>query len=142
MVTLAVAALGTITPAAENAISLVAVLIGAIAGIVCYDEMFWRMKSGMDECLDAKAVYWVGGFIGTIFAGIFEITTFCNYSGPLKENVHYFTANIFGVMVWTLYAFVVTCVIVTAFVKTLGAQSKRRIRRRRRRRRRRRICRP
>jgi Amt family ammonium transporter len=74
MVTGAVAGLGTITPAAGFITPMTAILIGAIAGIICYKAMLWRIKSGMDESLDAWAVHWVGGFFGTICAGIFATT--------------------------------------------------------------------
>jgi Amt family ammonium transporter len=120
MVTGAVAGLGTITPAAGYVTPMVAVLIGAIAGIVCYKAMLWRIKSGMDESLDAWAVHGVGGFMGTIFAGIFATTAVCTYSGLLEGNVHQFTANIIGAVVVTIYAFVVTYVIATAIDKTIG----------------------
>ena len=120
MVTGAVAGLGTITPAAGYVTPLVAVLIGAIAGIVCYKAMLLRIKSGMDESLDAWAVHGVGGFMGTIFAGIFATTAVCSYSGLLEGNVHQFTANVFGAVVVTIYVFVVTCVIAIAVDKTMG----------------------
>ena len=120
MVTGAVAGLGTITPAAGYVTPLVAVLIGAIAGIVCYKAMLWRIKSGMDESLDAWAVHGVGGFMGTIFAGVFATTAVCSYSGLLEGNVHQFTANVIGAVVVTVYAFVVTCIIAIAIDKTIG----------------------
>jgi Amt family ammonium transporter len=120
MVTGAVAGLGTITPAAGYVTPMVAVLIGAIAGIVCYKAMLWRIKSGMDESLDAWAVHGVGGFMGTIFAGIFATTAVCSYSGLLEGNFHQFTANVIGAVVVTIYAFVVTCIIAIAVDKTMG----------------------
>jgi len=120
MVTGAVAGLGTITPAAGYVTPLTAVLIGAIAGIVCYKAMLWRIKSGMDESLDAWAVHGVGGFMGTIFAGIFATTAVCSYSGLLEGNVHQFTANMIGAVVVTLYAFIVTYVIAIAIDRTIG----------------------
>lgn len=120
MVTGAVAGLGTITPAAGYVTPMVAVLIGAIAGIICYKAMLWRIKSGMDESLDAWAVHGVGGFMGTIFAGIFATTAVCSYSGLLEGNVPQFTANVIGAVVVTIYAFVVTCVIAIAVDKTMG----------------------
>jgi len=120
MVTGAVAGLGTITPAAGFVTPLVGLLIGAIAGILCYKAMLWRIKSGMDESLDAWAVHGVGGFFGTICAGIFATTAVCSYSGLLEGNVHQFTANIIGAVVVTIYAFVVTYAIALIIDKMLG----------------------
>lgn len=120
MVTGAVAGLGTITPAAGYVTPLAAVLIGAIAGVVCYKAMLWRIKSGMDESLDAWAVHGVGGFMGTIFAGVFATTAVCNYSGLLEGNVHQFLANVTGAVVVTIYAFVLTYIIAYAIDRFFG----------------------
>ena len=120
MVTGAVAGLGTITPAAGYVTPLVALLIGAIAGVLCYKAMLWRIKSGMDESLDAWAVHGVGGFFGTICAGIFATTAVCSYSGLLEGNVHQFTANVIGAVVVTIYAFVATYILATVINKTMG----------------------
>jgi len=120
MVTGAVAGLGTITPAAGYVTPMVALLIGAIAGVVCYKAMLWRIKSGMDESLDAWAVHGVGGFMGTIFAGIFATTAVCSYSGLLEGNVHTFTANVIGAVSVTIFTFIATYIIAFAIDKTMG----------------------
>jgi ammonium transporter, Amt family len=120
MVTGAVAGLGTITPAAGYVTPMVALFIGAIAGIVCYKAMLWRIGSGMDESLDAWAVHGVGGFMGTIFAGIFATTAVCSYSGLLEGNVHQFTANVIGAVVVMVFTVVVTYAIAYAIDKTIG----------------------
>ena len=120
MVTGAVAGLGTITPAAGYVTPMVAILIGAIAGIVCYKAMLWRIKSGMDESLDAWAVHGVGGFMGTVFAGIFATTAVCSYSGLLEGNVQQFTANVIGAVVVTIFAFAMTYILAVIIDKTLG----------------------
>jgi Amt family ammonium transporter len=120
MVTGAVAGLGTITPAAGYVTPLMAVLIGAVAGILCYKAMLWRIKSGMDESLDAWAVHGVGGFFGTICAGIFATTAVCSYSGLLEGNIHQFTANVIGAVVVTVYAFVVTYILAIGIDRTIG----------------------
>jgi ammonium transporter, Amt family len=120
MVTGAIAGLGTITPAAGYVTPMVAILIGAIAGIVCFHAMLWRIKSGMDESLDAWAVHGVGGFMGTVFAGIFATTAVCSYSGLLEGNVRQFTANVIGAVVVTIFAFVMTYAIAYSIDKTIG----------------------
>ena len=120
MVTGAVAGLGTITPAAGYVTPLVGILIGAIAGVVCYCAMLWRIKSGMDESLDAWAVHGVGGFMGTVFTGVFATTAVCSYSGLLEGNVHQFTANVIGAVSVVLFTFVVTYILAVVIDKTLG----------------------
>jgi Amt family ammonium transporter len=120
MVTGAVAGLATITPAAGYVTPMVGLLIGAIAGAVCYTAMLWRIKSGMDESLDAWAVHGVGGFIGVIFAGIFATTAVCSYSGLLEGNVHQFTANVIGAVFVMIFSFVVTYALAMLIDKTMG----------------------
>ena len=120
MVTGAVAGLGTITPAAGYVTPMTAILIGAIAGAVCYKVMVWRIKSDWDESLDAWAVHGIGGFLGTVCAGIFATTAVCSYSGLLEGNVNQFTANVIGAVVVTIYAFVVTYILAVIVDKTLG----------------------
>jgi Amt family ammonium transporter len=120
MVTGAVAGLGTITPAAGYVTPMTAILIGAIAGAVCYKVLMWRIKSDWDESLDAWAIHGVGGVMGTIFTGIFATTAVCSYSGLLEGNVHQFTANLVGAVVVMVYAFVVTYVLAIIVDKTMG----------------------
>ena len=120
MVTGAVAGLGTITPAAGYVTPMTAILIGAVAGAVCYKVMVWRIKSDWDESLDAWAVHGIGGFLGTVCAGIFATTAVCNYSGLLEGNVHQFTANLIGAVAVTIYTFVVTYLLALLVDKTLG----------------------
>jgi ammonium transporter, Amt family len=120
MVTGAVAGLGTITPMAGYVTPLVAILVGAIAGILCYKVMLWRIKSDWDESLDAWAVHGIGGIFGTICTGIFATTAVCSYSGLLEGNVHQFTANVIGAFAVTIYAFVVTYALALIIERTLG----------------------
>jgi Amt family ammonium transporter len=120
MVTGAIAGLGTITPAAGYVTPMTAILIGAVAGAVCYTVMIWRIKSNWDESLDAWAVHGIGGVLGTICAGIFATTAVCSYSGLLEGNVHQFTANVIGAVAVTIYAFVATYILALLVDKTMG----------------------
>jgi Amt family ammonium transporter len=120
MVTGAVAGLGTITPAAGYVTPMTAILIGAVAGAVCYKVMVWRIKSDWDESLDAWAVHGIGGFLGTVCAGIFATTAVCSYSGLLEGNVHQFTANLIGAVIVTIYAFAVTYALAVIVDRLLG----------------------
>lgn len=120
MVSGAVAGLGAITPAAGYVTPLTAILIGAVAGILCYHAMLWRIRKEMDESLDAWAVHGVGGFWGTVAAGIFAVASVNGVSGLIEGNVHQFTANVVGAVVVTIYAFVVTYVIAKAIDMTIG----------------------
>ena len=68
----AVAGLVAITPAAGFVGPMPALVIGAIAGIVCY-LMVTKVKSifGYDDALDAFGVHGAGGTIGALLTGVF-----------------------------------------------------------------------
>src|SRR5579859_4260889 len=68
----AVAGLVAITPAAGFVGPMSALVIGFIAGIVCY-LMVTKVKSvfGYDDALDAFGVHGAGGTIGAILTGVF-----------------------------------------------------------------------
>ncbi len=68
----AVAGLVAITPAAGFVTPMSALVIGLIAGVVCY-AMVAKVKTifGYDDSLDAFGVHGAGGTIGAILTGIF-----------------------------------------------------------------------
>src|SRR5207248_5988953 len=68
----AVAGLVAITPAAGFVAPIPALIIGFIAGLVCY-LMVTKIKSifGYDDSLDAFGVHGAGGTIGALLTGIF-----------------------------------------------------------------------
>ncbi len=68
----AVAGLGTITPASGYVLPWHGVVIGAIAGGVCYwCCTFLKYRFKYDDSLDVFGVHGVGGIMGTLMAGVF-----------------------------------------------------------------------
>jgi Amt family ammonium transporter len=72
MISGAVAGLGTITPASGYVLPWHGVVIGVIAGGVC----FWactklKQRLGYDDSLDVFGVHGIGGFTGTLLTGVF-----------------------------------------------------------------------
>lgn len=68
----AVAGLVAITPAAGFVAPMPALVIGLIAGVLCY-AMVTRVKAilGYDDALDAFGVHGAGGTIGALLTGVF-----------------------------------------------------------------------
>ena len=63
----AVAGLGTITPAAGFVEPWAAMVIGLMAGAVCYwASVILKTRLGYDDSLDVFGVHGVGGILGTI----------------------------------------------------------------------------
>jgi len=72
VVTGVVAGLGTITPASGFVGPLGAVVIGLVAGTVCfYATQFLKRKLQIDDSLDVSPVHGVGGVIGSLLTGVF-----------------------------------------------------------------------
>jgi Amt family ammonium transporter len=67
----AVAGLVAITPCAGFVGGLAPLVIGALAGAICYLAIQLKYKFGYDDSLDVVAVHLVGGLLGSILLGLF-----------------------------------------------------------------------
>ena len=77
-----VAGLGTITPASGFVGPAGALVIGILAGIVCFNAtMFIKRVLKIDDSLDVFPVHGVGGALGTLLAGVFASTGLGLFSG-------------------------------------------------------------
>jgi len=80
-----VAGLVAITPASGFVTPLPALLIGFLAGIVCYFMVaIVKQKLGYDDSLDAFGVHGCGGTLGALLTGVFATTAVNQgFSAPL-----------------------------------------------------------
>ncbi|WOO41984.1 ammonium transporter [Rubellicoccus peritrichatus] len=77
IVTGMVAGLATITPASGNVGPLGALIIGFLAGLVCYFACgIVKNKLRIDDTLDVFAVHGVGGIMGTILVAVLGVEMF------------------------------------------------------------------
>lgn len=82
-----VAGLGTITPASGFVGPAGALVIGFIAGIVCFNAVILiKLKWKIDDSLDVFPVHGVGGIIGTLMAAVFASTEIGIFSGQGFAN--------------------------------------------------------
>ncbi|RTZ72758.1 MAG: ammonia channel protein [Gammaproteobacteria bacterium] len=82
LVTGMVAGLGTITPASGFVGPGGALVIGLLAGGICFSAtMFLKRVLRIDDSLDVFPVHGVGGMLGTLMAGIFSATSLGVFSG-------------------------------------------------------------
>ena len=119
----AVAGLVAITPCAGFVGGFAPVIIGLIAGVVCYFALSLKTKFNFDDSLDVIAVHLVGGILGAVLLGFFADT---------KVNALGFDGLLFGggaeLLIDQLvalgstivFSFVVTWVIAKAIDKTIG----------------------
>ena len=87
MISGAVAGLGTITPASGYVLPWHGLVIGAIAGGVCYVFCtIIKQRFKYDDSLDVFGVHGVGGLLGTLLAGVFA-TASLSVSPETPEGV-------------------------------------------------------
>jgi Amt family ammonium transporter len=110
MISGAVAGLGTITPASGFVLPWQAVLIGALAGAVCYfASTTVKARLGYDDSLDVFGVHGVGGVLGTLMAGVFATAPVSasgadpGVSGLWQGNVRQFAVQVVGVLVTVVW---------------------------------------
>jgi Amt family ammonium transporter len=120
MVSGAIAGMVAITPAAGFVTPMVSILIGAVAGLICYAAMLFRIRKGLDESLDAWAIHGMGGLWGTIATGAFAAMAICGISGLFEGNIRQFMINGFAALVALVFSFVVTYIIAYIIDRTMG----------------------
>jgi Amt family ammonium transporter len=110
-ITGAVAGLVAITPGSGFVTPMAALVIGFIAGLVCYWAVaVLKAKLGYDDSLDAFGVHGVGGTLGAILTGVFANSTVQDVfdGGPvglLEGNAGQAVNNVLGALLtWVLAA--------------------------------------
>jgi len=120
MVSGAIAGMVAITPAAGFVTPLTAILIGAVAGVLSFAMMLWRLRRQLDESLDAWAIHGMSGLWGTLATGLFAAAAVAGFSGLFEGNVHQMVANTIGAFAALVYAFVVTYVVAWVIDRSMG----------------------
>ncbi|WP_171228210.1 ammonium transporter [Ruegeria sp. HKCCA4008] len=99
LVTGTIAGLASITPASGFVGPVQALIIGAVAGVLCQEAVsIVRNKLNIDDTLDVFAVHGVGGIFGTLMIALFGLGTWTAQLGGLIV-VGAFTAVVTFVLV-------------------------------------------
>jgi ammonium transporter, Amt family len=117
-----VAGLVAITPAAGFVAPWAAIVIGAVASIVCYVAVQAKYKYGYDDSLDAFGVHGVGGLTGAILTGIFAQKSLndAGNDGLLFGNAKQLGVQLLACAASGIYAVVVTFILLKAIDKLMG----------------------
>jgi Amt family ammonium transporter len=110
----AVAGLVAITPASGFVGPTPAVVIGLVAGVLCFVAAT-SLKSalGYDDSLDAFGVHCIGGIIGALLTGVFASKEISGADGSVLTQL-------WGVGTTLIYGFVVSFIILKAIDMTMG----------------------
>ena len=107
LVTGTIAGLASITPASGFVGPVEALIIGAIAGILCQEAVLLiRNRLKIDDTLDVFAVHGVGGIFGTIMIAVFGKGTWIAQLGSL--------------VIVGIFTFIVTVVLVKLMATIIG----------------------
>ena len=118
MISGAVAGLGTITPASGFVAPWHGVVIGVIAGTVCFWACTWlKQRFKYDDSLDVFGVHGIGGLTGTLLAGVFAVNAIGGTSGLLEGNPQQVLIQLYGIGVTLAWSAGVTFVL----LKLVGA---------------------
>ncbi len=120
MITGMIAGLATITPASGFVGPMGAIILGILAGSICYYCVgFVKFKLQIDDSLDVFAVHGVGGILGTLLAGILA-TDFFGGLGLEKSALEQTMIQVIGILSVALLSFVGTVIIVKIIKITTG----------------------
>ena len=107
LLTGAVAGLATITPCAGYVTPTSAVIIGILAGAICYFAVNLKNRLKWDDALDVWGVHGVGGALGIVLLGIMadKAVNAAGADGLLNGNSGFFTTQLMTVVASSIYAF-------------------------------------
>ena len=111
-----VAGLVAITPACAAVNASGALIIGAVAGILCALSVGLKFKFGYDDSLDVVAVHLVGGIVGTVMIGFVGVEVGLFNGGGTDQLVK----QAIGAGAVLAYSFIATLIIGKIVDATIG----------------------
>ena len=118
-----VAGLGTITPASGFVGPGGALVIGLLAGFVCFNAtLYIKRVLRIDDSLDVFPVHGVGGMLGTLLAGVFSSTSLGVFSGyGFADGIDSMGGQVYVQIVGVLATVVFTAAVTFVILKVVGA---------------------
>ncbi len=122
-ITGAVAGLVAITPACGFVTPMAALVIGALAGMICYYFVaVVKAKLGYDDSLDAFGVHGIGGSVGALLTGVFASSAVGGTAGLVEGNPGQFVNNAIGALLTWILAAVATFLILKITDALIGVR--------------------
>lgn len=109
----AVAGLGSITPACGFVGTSSALIIGGVAGVICYIAVLAKDRLGYDDSLDVVGIHGVGGVWGTLATGLFA-SKLINAEG--NDGLFFGNASLLGTQLVGVLATIIYCAVVTLVI--------------------------
>lgn len=109
----AIAGLVAITPGAGFVGPVSAIIIGLVAGSLCYLAVLAKSRLGYDDALDVVGVHGVGGLWGALATGLFASTA-VNSGGA--DGLFFGNPKLFGIQAFDAFSTIIYSVIVTFII--------------------------
>jgi Amt family ammonium transporter len=118
----AVAGLVAVTPAAGFVSPVSAIVIGLVAGVICYLAVRFKSKLNYDDALDVVAVHGIGGLWGALATGLFASTAWNpgGADGLFFGNPELLAVQAYGAFATIIYSMIVTYIILKVINATVG----------------------
>ncbi len=120
----AIAGLVAITPASGFVGPMGGLIIGLIAGVVCYwTATVLKRKLGYDDSLDVFGIHGVGGIVGALLTGILAVEAIGGTKGALEGNAEQILLQLYGIGATVAYCAVATFVILKVLDAVIGLRA-------------------
>ena len=107
-----IAGLATITPASGFVDVVGGIIIGILAGIVCFTAVVYvKNRFGYDDSLDVFGVHGVGGMLGALLLSVFAKPEIGEIAGVISGSFSQIIPQIIGIIGVGVYTVVLTFVI-------------------------------
>jgi Amt family ammonium transporter len=99
-----------------------AIIIGILAGVICYLAVVVKPKLGYDDSLDVVGVHCVGGIVGALATGLFasKAVNAAGGDGLFYGNPEQFLTQVIAVAVTLVYSFVISYILFKILDVTMG----------------------
>ena len=120
----AVSGLVAITPASGFVGPMGALIIGIVAGMVCYwAATVLKRTLGYDDSLDVFGIHGVGGIVGALLTGVLAVEAIGGTKGALEGNGGQMLLQLYGIGVTAAYCAAATFVIFKVIDAVIGLRA-------------------
>ena len=116
-----VGGLVAITPAAGFVAPGGALVIGLLAGAVCFWGATWLKNAvGYDDSLDCFGVHGIGGIVGAVLTGVFAVEAIGGTAGALEGNLGQVWLQLEGILATVAWSALATAAILFVLKAVMG----------------------
>ncbi len=117
----AIAGLVAITPAAGYVTPSGALVIGLVAGAMCYWGATWLKRTcGYDDSLDVFGIHGIGGIVGALLTGVFASEAIGGTPGLIEGNFGQVATQAWGIIATMDYCGVASAIILKVIDLVIG----------------------